>query len=72
MFCLQKLKDFKISGSIGGSGEKDPSSTVTEMSSSLQSVNKSTYGIVVKLICKQEKALVLSKEEDSPYDEKLV
>ena len=23
MFCLQKLKDFKISGSIGGSGEKD-------------------------------------------------
>ena len=23
MFCLQKLKDFKISGSIGRSGEKD-------------------------------------------------
>ena len=28
MFCLQKLKDFKISGGIRGSGEKDSSSTL--------------------------------------------
>lgn len=136
-FCLQKLKDFKISGCIGGSGEKDKlsytslayqiqngrkagynddeicagvirsiapgnylrsylesksslnvssliqimrshfsekdsSSTITEMSNSVQSVNESTYDFVVKLMSKREKVLILAKEEDCPYDEALV
>ena len=136
-FCLQKLKDFKISGCIGGSGEKDKlsytslayqiqngrkagysddeicagviksiapgnhlrsylesksslnvssliqimrshfsekdsSSTLTEMSNSVQSVNESTYDFVVKLMSKREKVLILAKEEDCPYDETLV
>ena len=72
MFCLQKLKDFKIGGGIRGSGEKDSSSTLTEISNSVQSVNESTYDFVMKLMCKQEKVLILAKEKDCPYDEKLV
>ena len=136
-FCLQKLKDFKISGCIGWSGEKDKlsytslayqiqngckagysddeicagvftliapgnhlrsylesrsslnvssiiqimrshfsekgsSSTLTEMSNSVQSINESMYEFVVKLISKREKVLILAKEEDCPYDETLV
>ena len=72
MFCLQKLKDFKISGGIRGSGEKDSSSTLTEISNSVQSVNESTYDFVMKLMYNQEKVLILAKEKDCPYDEKLV
>ena len=52
--------------------EKDPSSTPTEMSNSVQSVHESTYDFVVKLMSKREKVLILAKEEDCPYDEKLV
>ena len=110
MFCLQKLKDFKISCNIGRSGEKDKlsytslayqiqngrkagyndneisliqimrsqfsekdsPSKFTEMSNSVQSVNESTYDFAVKLMSKWEKVLILAKEEDCPYDEKLV
>ena len=136
MFCLQKLKSFKISGNIGGSGKKDTlsytslayqiqngrkagyndnetcagviksfapgnhlksylewkpslnlssliqiieshfseensSSTLTEMSNSVQSVYESTHNFVVKLRSKREKVLALAKE-DCPYDQKLV
>ena len=136
-FCLQKLKDFKISDCIGWSGEKDKlsytslayqiqnsckagysddeicagvitsiapgkhlrsylesksslnvssiiqimrshfsekgsSSTLTEMSNSVQSVNESIYELVVKLMSKREKVLILAKEEDCPYDKTLV
>ena len=136
-FCLQKLKDFKISGCIGGSGEKDKlsytslayqiqngrkagysndeicadviksiapgnhlrsyleskfslnvssiiqivrshfsekdsSSTLTEMSNSVQSVNESTYEFIMKLMSKREKVLILAKEEDCPYNGTLV
>ena len=134
IFCLQKLQDFKISGYIGRSGEKDlsytssayqiqngekagyndkgicagviksiargnhlrsylewksflsvslliqimkshfsenhSSSTLTEMSNCVKSVNESTYDFVVKLMSKREKVLILAKEEDCPYDEK--
>lgn len=52
--------------------EKDSSSTLTEMSNSVQSVNESTYDFVVKLMSKREKVLILAKEEDCPYDESLV
>ena len=41
------------------------------MSNSVQSVNESTYDFVVKLMSKREKVLILAKEEDCPYDEKL-
>ena len=52
--------------------EKDSSSALTEMSNSVQYVNESTNGFVVKVMRKREKVLVLAKEEDCPYDEKLV
>ena len=52
--------------------EKGSSSTLTEMSNSVQSVNESTYDFVVKLMSKREKVLILAKEEDCPYDEKFV
>ena len=44
---------------------------LTEMSNSVQSVNESTYDFIVKLMSKREKVLILAKEEDCPYDEKL-
>ena len=50
------------------SSEKDFSSTL----SSVQFVNESTYNFVVRLMSKREKVLILPKEEDCPYDEKLV
>ena len=45
---------------------------LTEISNSKQSVNESTYDFVVKLMNKREKVLILAKEEDSKYNEKLV
>ena len=52
--------------------EKDSSSTLTEMSNSVQFVNESTYDFVVKLMSKREKVLILAKEEDCQFDEKFV
>ena len=57
-------------GSIRGSGEKDSSSTLTVTSDSVQFANESTYDFVMKLMCKR-KVLILPKEKDCPYDEKL-
>ena len=42
MFCLQKLKDFKISGSIGGSGEKEKLS-YTSLTYQIQNGKKAGY-----------------------------
>ena len=42
------------------------------MSNSGQTVNDSTYDFVMKQMSKREKVLILAKEEDCPYDEKLV
>ena len=42
MFCLQKLKDFKISGSIGRSGEKDKLS-YTSLAYQIQNGRKAGY-----------------------------
>ena len=58
-------------GSIRGSGEKDSSSTLTVTSDSVQFASESTYDFVMKLMCKR-KVLILPKEKDCPYDEKLI
>ena len=52
--------------------EKDSFSTLKEMSNSGQTVNDSTYDFVMKQMSKREKVLILAKEEDCPYDDKLV
>ena len=46
--------------------EKDSFSTLTEMSNSVQ------YDFVMKVMSKRGKVLILAKEGDCPYDEKLV
>ena len=46
--------------------EKESFSTLTEMSNSVQ------YDFVMKVMSKGEKVLILAKEGDCPYDEKLV
>ena len=59
-------------GSIRGSGEKDSSPTLTVTSDSEQFANESTYDFVMKLMCKRKKLLILPKDNDCPYDEKLI
>ena len=55
MFCLLKLKDFKISGSIGSSGEKDKLS-YTSLAYQIQNGSKADYNdkeicpVVIKYI----------------------
>ena len=46
--------------------EKDSFSMLTEMSNSVQ------YDFVMKVMSKRGKVLILAKEGDCPYDEKLV
>ena len=59
-------------GSIRGSGEKDSSPTLTVTSDSVQFANESTYDFVMKLMRKRKKLLILPKDKDCPYDEKLI
>lgn len=52
--------------------EKDSTSLFTEMSSSAQAPGESANEFAIRLMSLRQKVLILSKEEDCPYDSTLV